>query len=91
LEHTPSVCAHGTGVALKSGMLVIAEQIRSADEDVAPEAYRRVDDDMLESGVVMQTAWAWALYGAAVVGSVGLYFVYTPRCARPVDSAGERR
>ena len=60
-------------------MLVIAEEIRSVDEAVEPEAYRRVDDDMLDTGVMLQTAWAWALYGATLVGSVGLYFLYTPR------------
>ena len=60
-------------------MLLIAEEIRRVDESVEPEAYRRVDDDMLESGVVMQTAWAWALYAAGLAAAVGMFFAYTPR------------
>lgn len=60
-------------------MLVIAEEIKPAFEAPEPDVYRRVDDDMLESGVLLQTAWAWALYGASLVGAVGLFFLYTPR------------
>lgn len=69
----------GTTVASWERMLLRAQPIQVMDEQDEPEVHRRVDDDMLEDGVAMQTAWAWALFAVGVAVAIGLFFVYTPR------------
>ncbi len=56
-------------------MLLRAQEIEYLEEP----AHRRVDDDMLEDGLVMRTAWAWTLFAVGVAVAIGLFFVYTPR------------
>jgi hypothetical protein len=60
-------------------MLLRAQPIQAMEEHDEPEVHRRVDDDMLEDGVVMRTAWAWAPFAIGVAVAIGSFFVYTPR------------
>ena len=60
-------------------MLLRAQPIQAMDEYDEPEVHRRVDDDMLEDGLVMRAAWAWALFALGLAVAIGLFFVYTPR------------
>ena len=59
-------------------MLHIAREIQSVDDDVAPEVHRRVDDEMLGSGVGARAGWPWALFGLGVATAVTFFFIYTP-------------
>jgi hypothetical protein len=60
-------------------MLVIAREIQSVDDDaVAPEVHRRVDYEMLDSGVGAQAGWPWALFGLGMASAVTFFFIYTP-------------
>ena len=59
-------------------MLQIAREIQSVDDDAAPEVHRRVDDEMLDSGVGAQAGWPWALFALGLAAAVTFFFIYTP-------------
>lgn len=72
------MACNGTSVALQAHMLVIASQIEGVDDEVAPEVHRRVDDEMLHSGVGAQAWWPWALFALGMAAAVTFFFIYTP-------------
>lgn len=59
-------------------MLVIAREIQTVDDVVAPEVHRRVDDEMLDSGVGAQAWWPWALFALGMGAAVTFFFMFTP-------------
>lgn len=72
------VACNGTPVALHAGMLVIAREIQSVNDVPPPELHRRVDDEMLGSGVGARAGWPWALFAAAMAAAVTFFFIFTP-------------
>ena len=60
-------------------MLLIAQPIQSVEDPAGPEAHRRADDDILDSGIGYQSTWPWALFAAGLASSVAWFFVYTPQ------------
>jgi hypothetical protein len=72
------VACNGTPVALEARMLLIAKEIQGADDDVAQEVHRRVDHEMLDSGVGAQAGWPWALFAVGMTAAVTFFFIFTP-------------
>lgn len=60
-------------------MLLIAREIQHVDDAAAPEVHRRVDDEMLDSGVGAQAGWPWALFALGMATAVTSFFIYTPQ------------
>jgi hypothetical protein len=59
-------------------MLFIAGEIQSAGDQAAPEVHRRVDHEMLGSGVGAQAGWPWALFAVGMTAAVTFFFIFTP-------------
>jgi hypothetical protein len=59
-------------------MLVIAREIQGVADDAPPEVHRRVDDEMLGSGVGARAGWPWALFGLGMAAAVTFFFMFTP-------------
>jgi hypothetical protein len=78
MRGTSVVACNGTLVALKAGMLVIAREIRGADDEIAQEVHQKVDYEMLGSGVGAQAGWPWALFAVGMTAAVTFFFIYTP-------------
>lgn len=74
----PFLACNGTPVALHAAMLFIAREIQGVDAAAAPEVHRRVDDEMLDSGVGARAGWPWALFALGMAAAVGSFFIFTP-------------